>query len=112
MEAAAKREKEKRVIQEMITLYCRKQHHELQLCKECNSLLQYAKQRIDCCPFIESKTFCSNCRVHCYRKEQREQIRQIMRYSGPRMLLHRPVMVLQHMWLSRKEKKYKNKCSN
>ena len=88
MNAAAKREKEKRVIQEMITLYCRKQHHELQLCKECN------------------------CRVHCYRKEQREQIRQIMRYSGPRMLLHRPVMVLQHMWLSRKEKKYKNKCSN
>ena len=48
---------------------------------------RYAHQRIDCCPFMESKTFCSNCSVHCYQKEQREQIRRVMRFSGPRMLL-------------------------
>ena len=34
MEAAAKREKEKQVIQEMISLYCRKQHHGQSLCKD------------------------------------------------------------------------------
>ena len=61
MEAAAKREKEKQVIQEMISLYCRKQHHGQSLCKECQTLCRYAHQRIDCCPFMESKTFCSNC---------------------------------------------------
>ena len=104
MEAAAKREKEKQVIQEMISLYCRKQHHGQSLCKECQTLCRYAHQRIDCCPFMESKTFCSNCSVHCYQKEQREQIRRVMRFSGPRMLLHRPLMVIQHMWLSRKER--------
>lgn len=104
MDAAAKREKEKAVIQEMISLYCRKQHHGKQLCRECEELLDYAHQRIDHCPFMESKTFCSNCRVHCYQKEKREQIRTVMRFSGPRMLLYRPFMVLQHMWLSRKEK--------
>ena len=38
MEAAAKREKEKQVIQEMISLYCRKQHHGQSLCKECQTL--------------------------------------------------------------------------
>ena len=104
MEAAAKREKEKQVIQEMISLYCRKQHHGQSLCKECHTLCRYAHQRIDCCPFMESKTFCSNCSVHCYQKERREQIRRVMRFSGPRMLLHRPLMVIQHMWLSRKER--------
>jgi hypothetical protein len=109
MEAAAKREKEKQVIQEMISLYCRKQHHGQSLCKECQTLCRYAHQRIDCCPFMESKTFCSNCSVHCYQKEQREQIRRVMRFSGPRMLLHRPLMVIQHMWLSRKEKSYVHK---
>ena len=62
MEAAAKREKEKQVIQEMISLYCRKQHHGQSLCKECQTLCRYAHQRIDCCPFCcpfyqkESKT--------------------------------------------------------
>ena len=68
MEAAAKREKEKQVIQEMISLYCRKQHHGQSLYKECQTLCRYAHQRIDCCPFMESKTFCSNWPVHGYQK--------------------------------------------
>ena len=99
MDATAKRKKEKLVIEEMISLYCRKQHHGQGLCKECEELRSYAHQRIDSCPFMESKTFCSSCRVHCYQKEQREQIRSVMRFSGWRMLLHRPLMVIQHIWL-------------
>ena len=35
----------------------------------------YAWARSDHCPFMEAKTFCSNCKVHCYRPEMREQIR-------------------------------------
>ena len=27
----------------------------------------YARECSDKCPFMETKTFCSNCRVHCYR---------------------------------------------
>ena len=105
MNASVKRQKEKAVIKEMIALYCHKQHHhKKELCSECEALLVYAQQRIEHCPFMESKTFCNNFKVHCYRKEQREQIRTIMRFSGPRMLLHHPAMVLQHMWLSRKVK--------
>ena len=31
---------------------------------------------------MEQKTFCANCKVHCYKPEMREQIRKVMRFSG------------------------------
>lgn len=37
------------------------------------------------------KTKCHKCSVHCYMPEMRERIKEVMRYSGPRMLLHHPV---------------------
>lgn len=69
------------------------------------ALSQYAMQRSDKCPFMETKTFCSNCRVHCYKPEMREKIREVMRFSGPRMILHHPVMAVRHVIESKKEKK-------
>lgn len=33
-----KREKEKQMIKEMISSYCRKNHHSKQLCTDCNEL--------------------------------------------------------------------------
>ena len=90
----------------MIRLYCRKQHGSKGgLCPDCQALLAYAQIRSDRCPFMEHKTFCSNCRVHCYRPEMREKIRQVMRFSGPRMLFHHPVMALRHVIESKREKK-------
>lgn len=100
-----KREKEKRVVSEMIKLYCRKNHKTKGgLCAECNALNEYAKMRSDKCPFMETKTFCSNCKVHCYKPQMREQIRQVMRFSGPRMIFYHPVMATNHVIQSRKEK--------
>ena len=90
-----KREREKRTVALMIRLYC----------PECEALSQYAMQRSDKCPFMETKTFCSNCRVHCYKPEMREKIREVMRFSGPRMILHHPVMAVRHVIESKKEKK-------
>lgn len=103
---ADKREREKRVVSLMIRLYCRKQHKpDGKLCPECEALLQYAQMRSEKCPFMETKTFCSNCRVHCYKPEMREKIRAVMRFSGPRMLLHHPVMAVRHVIESKKEQK-------
>ena len=75
--AADKREREKQVVALMISLYCRKKHHTLKgrLCPECEALLSYAHLRSDRCPFMKTKTFCSNCQVHCYKPEMREKIR-------------------------------------
>ena len=102
----AKREQEKKVVSEMIALYCHKNHHTKDgLCQECAALEQYAHTRSDNCPFMENKTFCSNCKVHCYAPDKREQIRKVMRFSGPRMLFVHPVMAIRHMVLSLTEKR-------
>ena len=84
---ADKREREKRMVSEMIALYCRKKHHTKGgLCPECADLEAYARMRSDKCPFMETKTFCSNCKVHCYKPVMREKIREVMRFSGHRRL--------------------------
>lgn len=101
-----KREREKHIVTEMISLYCRKNHHTKkgQLCDECRELAEYASLRSDKCPFMAEKTFCSNCKVHCYKPEMREKIRRVMCFSGPRMIFHHPVMAIGHVIESKKEK--------
>ncbi|MDO4354921.1 MAG: nitrous oxide-stimulated promoter family protein [Clostridia bacterium] len=107
-----KRQREKEVVSEMIALYCRKRHHTRgALCASCAELEAYARARSDRCPFMETKTFCSNCRVHCYRPEMRERIRQVMRFSGPRMLFVHPAMALSHGIETMREKKRLEKRS-
>lgn len=101
-----KREREKKVVSLMIQLYCNKKHHTKKgLCEECRLLDEYARLRSEKCPFMESKTFCSNCKVHCYKPKMREKIREVMRFSGPRMIFYHPVMAIRHVIESRKEKK-------
>ena len=101
-----KREREKEIVSQMISLYCKKKHRSgKELCKKCEELRTYAKVRSDKCPFMETKTFCSNCKVHCYQPAMREKIREVMRFSGPRMIFTHPIMVTKHMIEMKKEKK-------
>ena len=102
----SKREYEKEVVTQMIEIYCRKKHHtKSALCAECEKVLAYAKERSDNCPFMETKTFCSNCKVHCYKPEMRDKIREIMRFSGPRMLFVHPITAIHHLLVSLQEKR-------
>ena len=106
----SRREREKRTAALMIRLYCRKQHGtKADLCAECRALRDYAALRADNCPFMETKTFCSNCRVHCYKADMRERIRAVMRFSGPRMIVYHPAMALRHIMESRREKRRSGK---
>lgn len=101
-----KRIREKETVSKMISIYCKKKHGTKQgLCPECAALQEYAKMRSDKCPFMETKTFCSNCKVHCYKPDMREKIRDVMRFSGPRMLFVHPVMAIRHVIESKKEKR-------
>lgn len=105
-DTTTKREKEKELVSQMIALYCRKQHGmKKHLCEECKALDEYARMRSDRCPFMETKTFCSNCKVHCYQPAMRQRIREVMRFSGPRMIFRHPVTVTRHMIETMKEKK-------
>ena len=104
---AAKREREKRMVSEMIALWCRAKHGTRggELCPECAELAAYARLRSERCPFMEEKTFCSNCRVHCYKPQMREEIRKVMKFSGPRMIFYHPLLAVSHVVETRKEKK-------
>ena len=111
MNADKKREREKKTVSLMIRLYCRKRHHTSGgLCAECQALSDYAVQRSDRCPFMETKTFCSNCRVHCYKPEMREKIRAVMRWAGLRMLPVHPVLSLKHVAVTLKAKREAQKA--
>ena len=106
MEITKKREQEKEVVSLMIKIYCSKKHHTKgYLCDECRQLDEYARERSDKCPFMETKTFCSNCKVHCYKKEMREKIKEVMRFSGVRMIFSHPVSAISHVIESKKEKR-------
>lgn len=103
-----KREKEQFIVKKMITIYCHKNHRtKVDLCNECQALYDYTKKRIEKCPFMEEKTFCANCNVHCYKVDMREKIKEVMRFSGPRMLFYRPLLVIWHVICSKREKKSK-----
>ena len=100
-----KRQHEKKIVALMIRLYCKKKHGtKKELCADCQALCDYAMLRSDKCPFIETKTFCSNCKVHCYKADMREKVREVMRFSGPRMIFHHPVMAVLHVIESKREK--------
>lgn len=100
----AKRRAEHDIVMEMIAIYCRRKHgrHEQGLCEACQSLSLYAAERIEKCPRMAEKTFCSACPVHCYEREQRAKIREVMRVAAPWMLFHRPMEFIRHVWYSRK----------
>jgi len=90
-------QRERKTIRAMIGLYCRGHHHPAEaLCPECQGLVDYAMQRIERCPFKENKPTCANCTVHCYKPDMRQQVRQVMRYAGPRMLVYHPILAMMH----------------
>jgi len=94
-----KREKEKRTVTRMIKIYCRGKHGSSEaICPECEELNNYAIHKTENCPFMETKTFCSKCKVHCYSPKMRDKIREVMRYSGPRMLFYMPAEAIRHIF--------------
>jgi hypothetical protein len=97
-------QRERRTVEAMIRLYCADHHGTRgELCDACASLRDYALLRLDRCPFGEGKTTCAKCPVHCYRPAEREEIRAVMRYAGPRMILRHPILALWHLIDGRRE---------
>ena len=97
--------REQKTVEHMIGIYCRDHHltagkhptRGYKLCDECRGLVEYSRFRLKNCPFQENKTTCGNCPIHCYKPKMREKIREVMRYSGPRMMWHHPLLAIGHM---------------
>ena len=96
--------RERRTVAAMIGLRCRDLHAAGPgLCDECRALADYADYRLDRCPYGGEKPTCVNCPVHCYSSRDRERMKKVMRYSGPRMLLRHPVLAIRHLLDGRKQ---------
>lgn len=107
-----RRNREIKTLQVMIQLYCRRNHiPSAGLCMDCSQLLEFSLNRLQNCPFGDAKTTCLNCPLHCYNPEMRDRIRIVMRYSGPRMLLYHPILALQHVLDSLRDKQHHKKPS-
>ena len=91
-------EREKRVIKLMIELYCHKKHQHKShgLCDECQELLTYAHKRLSFCKFGENKSTCSRCPIHCYKKDMKEKVKEVMKFSGPRLIIYNPLELIRH----------------
>ena len=109
--------REIKTVRAMVKMYCRDRHggaHPppklrrapseasakeggLRLCRECAELVDYARARLNRCPFGGEKPTCAKCAIHCYRRAERERITAVMRYSGPRMLTRHPILALRHL---------------
>ena len=82
----------------MIDIYCQKKHGNKkdELCEECQELLEYANKRLSFCKFGENKSTCSRCPIHCYKKDMKVKIKEVMKFSGPRLIIYNPVELVRH----------------
>lgn len=107
-------EKDQGVLANFVGFYCRSLHgrqqsfasrilalggegelRKIPLCNSCHELLRYALERRQRCP-LDPKPSCKHCPVHCYAPARRAEIRELMRYSGMRLLLRGRLDLLWH----------------
>jgi len=102
METLSKHQKKDiRLIGKFVEVYCAGKHGsserspfvlpgglgKRELCCECAAFMEYAVSKRIKCPLEAEKPSCKHCRIHCYAGEQREKVREIMGYSGRRLMM-------------------------
>jgi hypothetical protein len=105
-----------RTVARFIDVYCRYRHkraakepvrlktHDVKaihgrpliLCGPCRKLLAHAFVKRTYCP-LEPKPACKKCPSHCYAPKYRQQIREVMKYSGRRLILSGHLDYLYHL---------------
>jgi hypothetical protein len=90
-------EKDQFILEQFVNIYCEGKHEASngQLCADCDDLLSYSLQRLQRCP-QDPKPACKHCEIHCYKPVYRDRIRDVMRYSGKRLLLRGRLDLLWH----------------
>ena len=95
-------DREKLTVQKMIELYCRHRLKQDTIPEEYQNLITYAHNRLSHCRFGEGKNVCKKCPIHCYAPKERQQIREVMRWVGPRMIIYAPKATMIHGFISLK----------
>jgi hypothetical protein len=66
-----------------------------QVCAACREFVAYAVARRINCP-LDPKPVCKHCPVHCYKSDYRQQVKDVMRFSGKYLLLRGRLDLLWH----------------
>jgi hypothetical protein len=95
---------ELRLVERMIGLACEGEHGTAPgtLCADCAGLLDYVQARLQRCPHGRDKPTCRQCPIHCYHPTERDRIKAVMKYAGPRLLLRGDLAALKHLLHDRK----------
>ena len=98
--------REARTIEAMVQIYCHDKHGmpRGELCAGCQEMQVYAGLRLEKCPYQEHKTTCVTCPTHCYKPDRREEVREVMRYAGPKMLWKHPYLTIMHLLVDSRRK--------
>lgn len=108
----AQQKKDLRVLIKFILVFCQARHREqadvplpaelagmfrkgVALCPDCRALLEHALLKRRNCP-LDPKPSCKNCHIHCYSKDYRAKIREIMAFSGRKMIMRGRLDYLWH----------------
>ncbi|MFQ5805177.1 MAG: nitrous oxide-stimulated promoter family protein [Phycisphaerae bacterium] len=105
-----------KLLSNFICIYCRQRHpgvektrvrlkgydlleihgKPVRLCRSCQKLLAHAFVKRTHCP-LEPKPMCKKCPAHCYAPKYRAAIREVMKYSGRRLVLSGRLDYLLHL---------------
>jgi hypothetical protein len=114
-----KLERDLQLLASFVRVYCRRHHRDapraafalrghwpppgarphadpVELCAACRKLLAHAIVMRTRCP-LDPKPACRKCPVHCYAPRYRTQMREVMRYSGRRLVLRGRLDYLLHL---------------
>lgn len=94
--------REIKTIEKMISLYEKAHPAPNDSLDYYQKLFSYAINRLEKCRYGEDKPACKQCPIHCYQPKMREQMKLVMRWSGPKMLLHHPILAIRHLLDDRK----------
>ena len=106
-----------KVLARFITIYCHSSHPDqpksavnlkthdaaaihgrsLDLCSSCQKLLAHAFVKRSRCP-LDPKPACKKCPTHCYTPKYRAQIREVMKFSGRKLVLRGRLDYLFHLF--------------
>lgn len=113
--ATRKALKDMSVLGRFVALYCKDKHADrpktrftykgvddrlwkgIELCDECAKMLTHGTAKRLICP-NEPKPYCKDCDIHCYSPGYRQQVRQIMRYSGKKMMMRGRLDMIYHYY--------------
>jgi hypothetical protein len=102
METLSKlQKKDIRLIGKFVEVYCDGKHGGLEkqpfplpenlgarrMCDECARFMAYAVARRLKCPLEAEKPSCKHCRIHCYAAPQLAKVKEIMAFSGRKLMM-------------------------